>query len=63
MKKEKPTTVDRHRLAYQVRVPLAFVKQLDVLAERRVSDRQTEVVNAVRAYLESHGLWPREATE
>lgn len=49
---------DRHKANFMVRLPIALAAPLDVLVEQHLSDRTTEVIAAVREYLERRELWP-----
>lgn len=57
-KKKSPSAADRHKPGFMVRIPERLGVQLDILCEQHVTTRTTEVVAAVREYLESKGLWP-----
>lgn len=57
-RKKKATEVDRHKPAKMVRIPEVLAKQLEELRKRHVTNITTEVVAAIRMYLEKHELWP-----
>lgn len=49
VEKKKPTQLRLHPL---------LRRQLEKLAERNASTMTTEIVTAIRKYLEANGLWP-----
>jgi hypothetical protein len=49
---------DYHKPSFMVRLPAALAPGLDKMVEQHLSDRTTEVIAAVREYLERHQLWP-----
>lgn len=62
-KRSKPVYVDRHRPGSTVRIPQGLVDRLDRLAALRLTNRQQEVIAAVREYLERAKLWPPSTQE
>jgi hypothetical protein len=58
-KKPADPTPDRHKKKpFQLRLHRLLRQQLELLAERNVSDLTSEISIAVRERLERNGLWP-----
>lgn len=63
MAKEKPKP-DRHRHPpLQLRLHTNLRKQLEVLAERNLTNLTTEATRAIREMLTKEGLWPPPPSE
>jgi hypothetical protein len=51
-------TDKHHKRPFQMRMHELLRQQLEVLAERNLTDLSTEVTIAIRERLERAGLWP-----
>lgn len=51
---------DRHKPRRMAAIPLSMAAKLDDLVKLNGSDFTEEVRNAVREYLQRHGLWPKK---
>lgn len=61
-KKEKNTKAtaptDRHKPARMVRLPVRLVRQLEILAEKNLTNVTQETVRLLREGLKREELWP-----
>jgi hypothetical protein len=54
----KKAASDRHKPGRMVRVPEVLARQLDLLAEKNVTNPTQETIRAIREMLAREGLWP-----
>lgn len=56
---DKKRSKDRHKtMPLQLRLPSVLRRQLEILAERNLTNLTTEAIAALRSHLEKNGLWP-----